>query len=151
MILRSLLVEATPYTNVFTDLVSQATSFFKLQHLINISKTTTKLENTGRCKKEHSKFFMCNHKHVHTYAHISCRNQQHTMGWLRLVGSLKSQVSSAEYRLFYRAFLPKRPVILKSLRIVATPYGCRHMMSQTKTHKQPYAHHIFIVIFTHER
>jgi len=44
------------------------------------------------------------------------------MGWLRLVGSLKLQVSFAEYRLFYRALLQKRPVILRSLLIVATPY-----------------------------
>ena len=43
------------------------------------------------------------------------------MGWLRLVGSLKSYVSFAEYRLFYRALLPKRPIILRSLLIVATP------------------------------
>jgi len=34
------------------------------------------------------------------------------MGWLRLVGSLKLQVSFAEYRLFYRALLQKRPIIL---------------------------------------
>jgi len=27
------------------------------------------------------------------------------MGWLRLVGSLKPQVSFAEYRLFYRSLL----------------------------------------------
>ena len=44
------------------------------------------------------------------------------MGWLRLVGSLKSEVSFAEYRLSYRALLQKRPIILRSLRIVATPY-----------------------------
>ena len=43
------------------------------------------------------------------------------MGWLRLVGSLKLQVSFAEYRLFYRALLQKRPAILRSLLIVATP------------------------------
>ena len=43
------------------------------------------------------------------------------MGWLRLVGSLKLQVSFTEYRLFYRALLQKRPVILRSLLIVATP------------------------------
>jgi len=43
------------------------------------------------------------------------------MGWLRLVGSLKVQVSFAEYRLFYRALLQKRPIILRSLLIVATP------------------------------
>jgi len=33
------------------------------------------------------------------------------MGWLRLVGSIKLQVSFAEYCLFYRAFLQKRPII----------------------------------------
>jgi len=43
------------------------------------------------------------------------------MRWLRLVGSLKSYVSSAEYSLFYRALLQKRPIILRSLLIVATP------------------------------
>jgi len=46
----------------------------------------------------------------------------HYMGWLRLVDSLKLQVSFAEYRLFYRALLQKRPIILRSLIIVATPY-----------------------------
>jgi len=44
------------------------------------------------------------------------------MRWLRLVGSLKSQVSFAEKRLFYRALLQKRPIILRSLLIVATPH-----------------------------
>jgi len=33
------------------------------------------------------------------------------MGWLRLVGSIKSWVSFAEHSLFYRALLQKRPVI----------------------------------------
>jgi len=51
------------------------------------------------------------------------------MGWLRLVGSLKLQVSFAEYRLFYRALLQKRPVILRSLLIVATPYVGREARS----------------------
>ena len=44
------------------------------------------------------------------------------MGWLRLVGSLKVQVSFTEYSLFYRALLQKRPTILRSLLVVATPY-----------------------------
>jgi len=35
------------------------------------------------------------------------------MRWLQLVGSLKLSVSFAQYRLFYRALLQKRPVILK--------------------------------------
>jgi len=43
------------------------------------------------------------------------------MRWLRLVGSLKLQVSCAEYRLFYRALLQKRPIILRSLLIVTIP------------------------------
>ena len=34
-----------------------------------------------------------------------------TMGWLRLVGSIKLQVSFAEYRLCCRAILQKRPII----------------------------------------
>jgi len=45
-----------------------------------------------------------------------------SMGWLRLVGSLKLQVSFAEYRLFYMALLQKRPIILRSLQVIATPY-----------------------------
>jgi len=43
------------------------------------------------------------------------------MGWLRLVGSSKLQVSFAEYSLSYRALSHKRPTILRSLLIVATP------------------------------
>jgi len=35
---------------------------------------------------------------------------------------LKIMVSFAEYRLFYRDLLQKRPMILRSLRIVATLY-----------------------------
>ena len=34
-----------------------------------------------------------------------------TMEWLRLVGSLTLEVSSAEYRLFHSAVLQKRPII----------------------------------------
>ena len=51
--------------------------------------------------------------------HILCD----TMGWLRLVGSLKLEVSFAEYRLFHRALLQKRLIILRSLLHVATPHG----------------------------
>ena len=35
------------------------------------------------------------------------------MGLIRSVGSLKVQVSFAEYSLFYRALLQKRPIILR--------------------------------------
>jgi len=50
------------------------------------------------------------------------------MGWLRLVGFLKLYVSFAEYSLFYRSFLQKRPTILRSLLIVANPYHVRHSL-----------------------
>jgi len=49
--------------------------------------------------------------------------QVSTRGWLRLAGSLKSFVSFAEYCLFYRVLLQKRPMILRSLLIEATRYG----------------------------
>jgi len=81
----------------------------------------------------------------HTATHGSFRNTatlfvtdrfgipQGVTRWLRLVGSTKLQVSFAEYSLFSWALLQKetlkrddvlqkRPIILRSLLIVATPY-----------------------------
>ena len=64
------------------------------------------------------------------------------MGWLRLVGSLKLYVSFAGYSLFYRALLQKRPIILRSLLIVATPYAgiktCKHPRLLGIFEKEPY-------------
>ena len=57
------------------------------------------------------------HSYVRVYLYI-----QIDMGWLRSVGSIKLQVPFAEYRLFYRSLLLKRPIILRSLLIVATPW-----------------------------
>jgi len=45
----------------------------------------------------------------------------HLSLWLRLVRSVKLQVSFAEYSLFYRALLQKRPIILRSRLTVASP------------------------------
>jgi len=44
------------------------------------------------------------------------------MGWLRLVGSLKLYVSFAKEPYKRDYILQKRPMILRSLLIVATPY-----------------------------
>jgi len=44
------------------------------------------------------------------------------MGWQRWLDSLNLQTSFAEYSLFYRSLLQKRPIILRSLLIEATPY-----------------------------
>ena len=61
------------------------------------------------------------------------------IGWLQVVGSLKLYVSFAEHCPFYRALLQKRPIILKSLLIVANPYRIRHdiyvWMSHSTTSK----------------
>jgi len=71
---------------------------------------------------------------THVYSAASCTVST-TMGWLRLVGSLKLQVSwlrlegslklhvsFAEYCLFYRALLQRRPMILRSLQIEFARY-----------------------------
>jgi len=65
------------------------------------------------------------HMYIYTYLHFTTLSRI-TMGWLRLVGSFKLQVSFAEYSLFYRAFLQKWPIILRSLLIVATPQQVHH-------------------------
>ena len=59
-----------------------------------------------------------------TYAWVASYSS--TMGWLRLVGSLKSQVSFAKEPHKRDYILQKRPVILRSLQIVAAPYAYVH-------------------------
>jgi len=70
------------------------------------------------------------HCQYHTICHLN-------MGWLRLVGSLKLQVSFAEYHPFYRALLQKRPIILRSLLIVATPYHTIYHLNIMDSSIQP--------------
>ena len=64
------------------------------------------------------------------------------MGWLRLVGSLKSYVSVAEYRLFYRALLQKRPMFWGSLLGVYTPYDGRYGYGCIYTHIYLYTYSV---------
>ena len=54
-----------------------------------------------------------------SYGSFADRNM--AMGWLRLVGSLKLQVSFAKEPYKKDDILQKRPRILRSLLIVATP------------------------------
>jgi len=68
-------------------------------------------------------YYVCITVYNKKYTHDNTWYSTSNMGWLRLVGSLKLQVSFAEYRLFYRALLQKRPIILRSLLMVATPYS----------------------------
>ena len=61
------------------------------------------------------------------------------MGWLRLVGSLKLQVSFAKEPYKRDNILQKRPLILRSLQIVATPYTLQmvHMIIHRMTYGRP--------------
>ena len=52
---------------------------------------------------------------------LSSHNSCHGMGWLRLVGSLKLYVSFAKEPHKSDDILQKRPIIVRSLLIVATP------------------------------
>ena len=64
------------------------------------------------------------HSHVacHMTLCLSTRFMSHVdIGWLRLVGSLKLQVSFAKEPYKRDDILQKRPIILRSLLIVATP------------------------------
>jgi len=68
----------------------------------------------------------CKSRHP-MHLHLVRRGLDHTMGWLQWVCSFKLYVSFAEYCLFfhreknYRSLLQKRPVVLRSLLIVAIP------------------------------
>ena len=84
--------------------------------------TTKKIRHPHHAHAHEKKKPLCTSNSHADFRHDKYGYMSHYMGWLRLVDSLKLQVSFAEYRLFYRALLQKRPIILRSLIIVATPY-----------------------------
>jgi len=70
---------------------------------------------------------ICSHTdmHFHTFVEYYTWNGRlvlWSMGWLRLVGSLKLKVYFAKEPNKRDDFLPKRPVIWRSLLLVSTPY-----------------------------
>jgi len=76
----------------------------------------------------HIYMYVYTHTQIFTHTHAFFRVNEYTspayhrdMGWLRIVGSLKLQVSIGEYSLFYRALLQKRPKISRRLLIIASP------------------------------
>ena len=60
----------------------------------------------------HTLYGMSHHPHIPA---ATLQRNPHAMGWLRLVGSFQLYVSFAGYRLFYRALLQKRHIILTPL------------------------------------
>ena len=106
----------SPFRNVSSSLkVRQQTCLVRA----NMSYTSAHASTTRHYQTLHSP-----HTHAHTHI-LLLKSQPATqvlcMGWLRSVGSIRLQVSFAEYRLFYRALLQKRPVILSILLVEATP------------------------------
>jgi len=71
-------------------------------------------------------------------------NQGCHMGRLRSVGSIKLYGSFAEYRLFYRDFLPKRPIIVSILLTEATPYHVGKMNDLCHIYAWVTPHHIWM-------
>ena len=71
--------------------------------------------------------YVCTHTHMSTadsalkMLKILGIKIENTMGWFRLVGSSKSQVSFTEETYKKDDILQKSPIILRSLLIVATP------------------------------
>ena len=82
----------------------------------------------------------------HTYITFYVRVTKIHMGWLRSVGSFQLYVSLENIGLFCRALLQKKPTILRSLLILATPYHththptltCLHTFARTSTHLNPF-------------
>jgi len=65
--------------------------------------------------------FVCEITHSHV-TWVICVFDVTDIGWLRLVGSLKLQVSFAKEPYKRDCILQKRPIIFRSLLFVATPY-----------------------------
>jgi len=115
--------------------------YFSLTHVLPLSHTHTQIHThthtpSSRGIVRPHTTLTHTHKYTHTHTHqVLGWLLEHTppstphlyeMRWLRLAGYLNLQVSFAEYRLFYRALLQKSPILLRSLRIVATPYLFLH-------------------------
>ena len=123
MILRSLLIEATPYVGKYRQNLARAAGLcdFTAQ---------------GVCVCVYVCVCVCVYVCVWRWWRIIGSRKIVSVflciGWLRLVGCLKWQVSFAEYRLLNRALLQKRPVILRSLLIEATPYSGSRKMTHNR-------------------
>ena len=85
----------------------------------SFAKETYNLSILLRQNKMQTQLLHCKRNHYTTCAHTLTHTH---MGWLRLVGSFKLQVSFAKEPYKRDYILPKRPIILRSLLIEATPY-----------------------------
>ena len=89
--------------------------------MLSIVHSLTPHPDVAHIYKRHAHGEHC----MHTKNILSCArsfSSRYDMGWLRLVGSLELWVSFAKD--FYKRdyILQKRPIILRSLQIIANPY-----------------------------
>jgi len=87
--------------------------------------------------------------HAYTCSHSYQNWHLPAMGWLRLVGSLKLQVSFAKEPYKRDYILYKRLRILRSLLSVATPYVLRTSLA-IHEHTHTHTHTTHIHIYTHQ-
>ena len=106
-----------------------------------LRKPHTKMQSAHKNTEPHTK------RLTHSDYASSCESRY--MGWLRLVGSLKLQVSFAKEPYSEDDILQKRPVILSSLLIAATLYtkiqtqSCESrlcVITATHTHTRTHTH-----------
>jgi len=102
---------------VFVIYTCRFTCAFTHDRSVSIIHLHSPIEMRISCLSSSHHHRLC-YLHMQIYKYVRCIH----MGRLRLVGSLKLYVSFAEHRLFYKALLQKRPIILRSLLVVATPY-----------------------------
>ena len=93
-----------------------------MTHLCPLHPSMSTCDTTHLCP-HHPSMSTCDMTHLcpHHPSMSTCYMIHLWFGLLRSVGSIKSYVSLAEYRLFYRALLQKRPIVLSILLIEATP------------------------------
>jgi len=128
IILRSLLIVATTYTYIHAMKYScTRMQICAQQNIVSFIGLFCKRDYNFKepTNRSHT-IYIYTHNEVHMYTNANMR--------------------AAEYSLFYRALLQKRPIILRSLLIVATPYTYIHTMKYSRTRMQICAH-----IYTYTR
>jgi len=85
------------------------------------TKTLNIYIHVHKCAYTYIPVYTYIHKHVCIYVYAYSSSSTRSMGWLRLVGSLKLYVSFAKEPCKRDYILQKRPVILRSLLNVAIP------------------------------
>ena len=106
----------------------------------------------------YTRIFIYTHMHIHTYSYTHIFTERnnthphmHDMRRLRLVGSLKLNISFAKEPYTRDYILQNRLIIWRSLLIVATPYGRAYAPSLSSSLSLTHNTHITHTYNTHTR